>query len=204
MVFLQSFNLEISVERNLYLMQQTSNKEHCLGADPRLPLMKWTANSVNHVSQSFATILQSIYIVQKFCNMNQHNDSLASSKGKGSPYSITERRIPELIPVLGSQPAGDGRLPLHSARPAVTPTTLKRAATDFAAWWTEAQWVWDCYLTASWLRFEPGPFCAWVQHAKHLATEPPLANSGSAYNRQTILTQKEATCNYCYSDCNPP
>jgi len=25
-------------------------------------------------------------------------------KGKGSPYSITERRVPELIPVLGSQP----------------------------------------------------------------------------------------------------
>jgi len=48
--------------------------------------------------------------------------------------------VPELIPVLGSQPAGDvnhkpvGRLPLLSARPAVTPATLKRAATDFAAW----------------------------------------------------------------------
>ena len=28
-------------------------------------------------------------------------------KGKGSPHSITERRVPELIPVLGSQPAGD-------------------------------------------------------------------------------------------------
>jgi len=28
-------------------------------------------------------------------------------KGTGSPYSITERRVPELIPVLGSQPAGD-------------------------------------------------------------------------------------------------
>ena len=28
-------------------------------------------------------------------------------KGKGSPYSITECRVPELIPVLGSQPAGD-------------------------------------------------------------------------------------------------
>jgi len=61
-------------------------------------------------------------------------------KGKGSPYSITERRIPELIPVLGSQPAGGvshkagGRLPLLSARPAVTPATLKRAATNFAAW----------------------------------------------------------------------
>ena len=26
---------------------------------------------------------------------------------KGSPYSITERRVPELIPVLGSQPASD-------------------------------------------------------------------------------------------------
>ena len=58
---------------------------------------------------------------------------------KGSPYSITERRVPELIPVLGSQPSGDvshkpgRRLPLLSARPAVTPATLKRAATDFAA-----------------------------------------------------------------------
>ena len=54
---------------------------------------------------------------------------------KGSPYSISE-----LIPVLGSQPAGDvshkpgGRLPLLSARPAVTFATLKRAATSFAAW----------------------------------------------------------------------
>ena len=28
-------------------------------------------------------------------------------KRKGSPYSITEHRVPELIPVLGSQPAGD-------------------------------------------------------------------------------------------------
>jgi len=61
-------------------------------------------------------------------------------KVKGSPYSITERRVPELIPVPGSQPAGDvshepdGRLPLLSARPAVTLATLKRAATSFAAW----------------------------------------------------------------------
>ena len=61
-------------------------------------------------------------------------------KGEGSPYSITERRVLELIPVLGSQPARGvshkpgGRLPLLSARPAVTPATLKRAATNFAAW----------------------------------------------------------------------
>ena len=55
-------------------------------------------------------------------------------KGKVSPYSITERRVPELIPVLGSQPKPDGRLPLLSSRPAVTLATLKRAATNFAAW----------------------------------------------------------------------
>ena len=57
-----------------------------------------------------------------------------------NPYSIGELRVPELIPVLGSQPAGDvshkpgGRLPLLSARPAVTLATLKRVATNFAAW----------------------------------------------------------------------
>jgi len=45
-----------------------------------------------------------------------------------------------LVPVLGRQPAGNvshkpgGRLPLLSARPAVTTATLKRAATNFAAW----------------------------------------------------------------------
>jgi len=60
--------------------------------------------------------------------------------GKGSPYSTAERTVPELIPVLGSQPAGDmshkpgNRLPLLSARPAVNLATLKRAATSFAAW----------------------------------------------------------------------
>ena len=64
----------------------------------------------------------------------------AIKKVTGSPYSIAERRVPELIPVLGSQPAGDvshkpgSRLPILSARPAVTLTTLKRAATNFAAW----------------------------------------------------------------------
>jgi len=28
-------------------------------------------------------------------------------KGKGNPYSIAQLRVPVLIPVLGSQPAGD-------------------------------------------------------------------------------------------------
>jgi len=68
------------------------------------------------------------------------NTFYSATKGKGSPYSNTERRVPELILVLGSQPAGDvshktgGRLPLLSARPAVTPATLKRAAANFAGW----------------------------------------------------------------------
>ena len=58
----------------------------------------------------------------------------------GSPHSITKRRVPEKIPVLGSMSAGDvshkpgGRLLSLSARPAVIPTNLKRAATSFAAW----------------------------------------------------------------------
>jgi len=58
--------------------------------------------------------------------------------GKGSPYSTAKHRVSELIPVLGSQPAGDvrekpgDRLLLLSARPAVTLATLKRAATNFA------------------------------------------------------------------------
>jgi len=44
---------------------------------------------------------------------------------------LTERRVPELIPVLGSQPAGDvshkpgGRLSLLYARPTVTPQPLR-------------------------------------------------------------------------------
>jgi len=58
-------------------------------------------------------------------------------KGKGSPYPIAKCRVPEPIPVLGSQPEGDvshkpgSRLPLLSARTAVTLATLKRAATKF-------------------------------------------------------------------------
>ena len=74
------------------------------------------------------------------CDSYSHCYVTSSLKGKGSPYSTAERRVPELIPILGSQPAGDvshkprGRLPSLSARPPVTPATLKRAATNFAAW----------------------------------------------------------------------
>ena len=85
--------------------------------------------------------------------------------GKGRPYSITE-----LIPVLGSQPAGDvshksgGRLSLLSARPAV-PSQPLRGLLPISLLGEQRhdgceQFAKDCYLTASRLRFEPGPFCA--------------------------------------------
>ena len=91
------------------------------------------------------------------CKAGQWSVSAAlddhSKKGKGCPHSIAECRVPELIPVLGSQPAGDmshkpgGRLPLLSTRHVVTLATLKRAATNFAAWWTEARRVWTICLS---------------------------------------------------------
>ena len=55
---------------------------------------------------------------------------------------------------------------------------INRTATSFAAWWTEAQWMWtvclrllpDSVAAAIWTR----AFYAWVQHANHSATEPPV------------------------------
>jgi len=103
---------------------------------------------VGSVPSDFGDLTDQAYFVpSNFCNQlsfywalwelfghpqTSHLDLIGVKKG--SSYSITERRVPELIPVLGSQPAGDtnhkpdGRLPLLSARPAVTPATLERAA----------------------------------------------------------------------------
>ena len=109
-----------------------------------LPLTTSEVTTLRHDTNMFIIIIIIITVSEK-----QRMDGLwvlgmlrtvGGKKGKGSPYSITKCRVPELIPVLGSQPAGgvshkpDGRLPLLSARPAVTPATLKRAATNSAAW----------------------------------------------------------------------
>ena len=61
--------------------------------------------------------------------------------GKGA---AKERRVPELIPVLGSQPAGDrshkpgGRLPLLFVRPRVTYPVAEHhrplAGPNYTAW----------------------------------------------------------------------
>ena len=75
----------------------------------------------------------------KFTNSSE-NSRTEIKEVKVAHTRTAERRVPELIPVLGSQPACDvshkpgGRLPLLSTRPAVTPATLNRAATSFAAW----------------------------------------------------------------------
>jgi len=63
-----------------------------------------------------------LFLLESLARLIEHSKSTGlSKKGKGSPYSITDHNVPELIPVLGSQPAGDlshksgGRLPLLSA-----------------------------------------------------------------------------------------
>ena len=54
------------------------------------------------------------------------------------------------------------------------------------------QFAYDCYPKASRLRFKPRPFCTWVQHANHSATEPPEANM---YKQK--LQQKKTTLAGC-------
>ena len=82
---------------------------------------------------------------------------------KDSPYSITaERRVPELISVLGSQPAGDVshkpgvRLPLLSASLQLLSHPF-RGLLPISLFGEQRQ---DCYPTSSRLRYEPRPFCA--------------------------------------------
>jgi len=96
---------------------------------------------VNYTCQPASNDSQGPRPTDTRCRIGSFADTLnIRIKKSGSPYSIAERRVPELIPVPGSQPAGNvshkpgGRLPLLSARPALTPATLKRAAISFAAW----------------------------------------------------------------------
>jgi len=124
-------------------------------------------HSVTHYSSSAVAVAQprvrlSRPLLDRLSCSLQYDEPILSRlyrtvKGKGSPYQVVlytmmlvyrtncpystaERRVPELIPVLGSQPAGDvshkpgSRLPLLSAMPAITLATLRMAATSFAAW----------------------------------------------------------------------
>ena len=59
----------------------------------------------------------------------------------------------------------------------------------------------DCYPTASWLRFEPGPFCTWVQHTNHSATEPPSRGQCQLLlrrnTRQVFWCHYDVLCSVC-------
>ena len=106
------------------------------------------------------TLVTNTYTPFHFSNVGE-----VIKKGKGSPYSITERRVPELIPVLGSQPAGDvshkpggppgPQLPSQPLRGLISISLLGEQRHDGCE-----QFAYDCYQTASRLRFEPRPYRA--------------------------------------------
>jgi len=81
-------------------------------------------------------------------------------------------------PALGCHYVPPG--PQLSSQPSrgLLPISLLGDQSCAAVWWRTMhdgceQFAQHCYPTASRLRFEPGPYCACVQHANHSATEPP-------------------------------
>ena len=117
---------------------------------------------------------------------DERNSSRSSWMIGRLSHTRNERKVPELILVLGSQPAGDrshkpgGRLPLHPARPAVTSPAAKHhrslASTKLYCLVTEAR---ACkQLALGWTRKRDGrdsnprpvyrKFCL----SDHSATEP--------------------------------
>jgi len=76
----------------------TLGYQHCTVGTDRVPVMF----KLNRGRQ--------ILVRTRLCRITispRVSHSVIQVKGTGSPYSIAERRVPELIPVLGSQPAGD-------------------------------------------------------------------------------------------------
>jgi len=137
-----------------------------------------------------------------------HYRHASVKKGKGNPYSITDRiEFRSWSKVLVSQPAGDvshkpgGRLPLFPARPAATSATLKTAATNFAAWWAEARWMWTVCL-----RLLPDSVAAaiWTRIRRACNTSSPmrtLAVQCKSEKDVYSLTEQTANCVFIY--CNP-
>ena len=59
-----------------------------------------------------------------------------------------------------------------------------------------------CYPTASRLRFEPRPFCAWIQHANHSATEPPNKTIRLPYSVSWPIHSGVWRCIYVWQTVN--
>jgi len=74
-----------------------------------------------HLKTAFSALVPYRRTLAGWACLDSLHVTLSALKSTCSPYSITERRVQELIPVLGSQPAGDvshkpgAGLPLLSA-----------------------------------------------------------------------------------------
>jgi len=78
--------------------------------------------------------------------VNPHNcgSRVAHTRLPSVGFRSWSRFLAVSLQVTSHKPGG--RLLLLSARPAVAMATLKRAATNFAAWWTQARWMWTVCL----------------------------------------------------------
>ena len=153
----------------------------------------WILVSSSHVNSLLLII---VCICQS--NFNCPNRfRLWLKKRKGSPYSITERRVLELIPAVavslqvmwvinptvGCHYFTPGlQLPVQPLRGLVPVLLLCEQRHNGCE-----QFAKDCYPTASQLRFERGPFCTRVQHINHLATEPPIV-CGYTFNMNVLFS----------------
>jgi len=113
---------------------------------------------------------------------------LLSLKKVKVAHPITDRRVPELSrflavslqvtwvinPSVGCHYFPGLQLPSQPLRWLLPVSLLGGQRHDGCE-----QFAWDCYSTASRLRFEPRPFCAWVQHANHSATWVQRLDNGS-------------------------
>ena len=105
-------------------------------------------------------------------------------KSKGSSYSITERSWSRFLavrrqvtwvinPAIGCHyfPPGP-QLPSQPFRGLLPILLLGEQRHDGCK-----QFAQDCYPTPSRLRFKPRPYCVWVQHINHSATEQPYTSA---------------------------
>ena len=142
--------------------------------------------------------------------------STSKKKGKGFPILHTERWARSWSRCTGSQPAGDlthppgGRLPLLSARPAVTSPDAEHhcplASTKLYCLVIEAhtckQLAQGCYAVLPWVGFEPVTYRSQVQRSTHCTTTPPIMHRSKWCNSVgiSLKTKKNwKTCLGCYS-----
>jgi len=121
----------------------------------------WALTTQSRDATKFAAIFSIINLVHAI-----------KSKHKGSPYSITERRVPELIPVMAVSlqvtkvinPAVGCHYFLPGLQLPWQPLIGLLPVLLLGEDRHDGCEQFACYPTASWLRLEPRLFCAWVQN----------------------------------------